>query len=135
MLLLFLPFFQQLEYVARLGNPGQVDLGLDVRLARSFSLDRRGLGRKMLANLFRLIVLDGARVSLLLGDPDIIQYVQNCFALYLKLSGQIIVSNFHPFRLPSRHLLRAHIDLTAVTLHTDFLVTTLDRSALGHPVS
>jgi hypothetical protein len=59
-LLLFLPFLQQLQHIAWLGNPGQVDLGLDVRLARLFSLDRRGLGGKVLANLFRFIVLNGA---------------------------------------------------------------------------
>src|SRR5215472_2979899 len=35
-------------------------------------------------------------MGLLLGNTDTFQNVQDCFALYFKLSGQIIDSNFHP---------------------------------------
>jgi hypothetical protein len=54
-------------------------------------------------------------MGLFLGDPDFFQRVQNRFALDLKLSGQIIDSNFHSFCVSSRLSLRDHIDLTAVT--------------------
>jgi hypothetical protein len=60
LLLLLLSFLQELEHIARLGDSGQVDLGPDVRLACPLSLGRRGLGGKVLANLFRLVVLNGA---------------------------------------------------------------------------
>ena len=51
-------------------------------------------------------------MRLLLGDPDFVQHVQNGLALHLKLSGQIIDSNFHPFSVPSRYPLSVHMDLT-----------------------
>jgi hypothetical protein len=35
-------------------------------------------------------------MGLLLGNTETFQNVQDCFALYFKLSGQIIDSNFHP---------------------------------------
>ena len=40
-------------------------------------------------------------MRLLLSNANFFQDVQNGFTLYLKLSGQIIDSNFHPFCLPS----------------------------------
>jgi len=39
-------------------------------------------------------------MGLLLGNPDGFQHVQNCFALYFKLSGQIIDSDFHALSFP-----------------------------------
>jgi hypothetical protein len=58
LLLLFLP--QQPHYIAGFGNPGEIDLGPDIGLARPLARRRRGLGGKMFANLFRFIVLNGA---------------------------------------------------------------------------
>jgi hypothetical protein len=115
LLLLLLAFFQQAENVAGLGNPGKIDLGLDLGRARLLFLRRGSLGRKVLANLFGFIVLYGARVGFLLGDPNFFQDVQNGLAFHLKLSGQIIDSNFHPFSVPSNPL-RAHMDLTPRSL-------------------
>jgi hypothetical protein len=48
-------------------------------------------------------------MGLLLGDPDFIQNIQNGFALDFKLSGQIIDSNFHPFRNSSKYAFYAVI--------------------------
>lgn len=56
-LLLLLALFQQAHNVAGLGDPGEIDLRLDLRrTSRSFSLSGRGLRRKVLANLFGFIV-------------------------------------------------------------------------------
>jgi hypothetical protein len=51
-------------------------------------------------------------VRLLLGNADFVQHIQNGLAFYLKLSGQIIDSNFHPFSVPSSCPLSVHMDLT-----------------------
>jgi hypothetical protein len=59
-LLLLLAFFQQAEHVTGLGNPGEIDLGLDLGRARPLFLSRGGLGRKVFADLFGFIVLYGA---------------------------------------------------------------------------
>jgi hypothetical protein len=103
MLLLFLALPQELQDIPGLGDFGKVDLGLDFGLVPSFFRSGRGLGRKVLTNLFRLIVLKRARVGLLLDNANFIQYIQNGFALYFKLSGQIIDSNFHPFCISSEY--------------------------------
>jgi hypothetical protein len=52
-------------------------------------------------------------MGLLFGDADAFQNVKNCFAFHLKLSGQVIDSNFHPPSSFLSKLLRDHIDLTA----------------------
>jgi hypothetical protein len=51
-------------------------------------------------------------VRLLLRNADLFQHVQYGLALHLKLSGQIIDSNFHPFSVPSSCPLSVHMDLT-----------------------
>jgi len=59
-LLLLLPLLEQAHHVTGLGNPGEIDLGLDLGGRRLLSLSRRGLGRKVFADLFGFIFLDGA---------------------------------------------------------------------------
>jgi len=95
MLLLLLALLQQFQNIAGLGDPGEIELGFNFRLAGLLPGRRRGLRRKMLPHLFRFVILKGAGVGLLLGNPDFFQHVQNGFAFYLKLSGQIIDSNLH----------------------------------------
>jgi len=60
-------------------------------------------------------------VGLFLGDANFRQDIQNCLGFYLKLSGQIIDSNFHPFSISSRISLRDHNDLTVFCLTPAFL--------------
>ena len=113
-MLLLLAFTKQFEYVTGLGDSREIELGLDLRLARPFLRRRRRLRRKMLAYSFGFVVLYRARVCLLLSNANFFQNVQNGFTFYLKLSGQIIDSNLHPLRicLQVLHSLRDHNDLT-----------------------
>ncbi len=69
-MLLLLAFLQQLQNIAGLGNPGEIDLGLGLGMARLLLRRRAGLGRKILSDLCRLIVLKGARVGFLLGYAE-----------------------------------------------------------------
>jgi len=50
-----LPLFQQLHDIARLGDLGEIDLRLDLRLRGSFPGGRAGLGGKMLPDSFRFV--------------------------------------------------------------------------------
>lgn len=60
-LVLFLLFLlEQPHYVAGLGDLGKVDLRLDLGCGCSLSRGRTGLGGKMLAYLFRFVLLNGA---------------------------------------------------------------------------
>jgi len=69
-MLLLLAFLQQLQNIAGLGNLGEIDLGLGLGMARLLLGRRAGLGRKILSDLCRLIVLKGARVGFLLGYAE-----------------------------------------------------------------
>jgi hypothetical protein len=95
MLHCLLAFFQQLQHVTRLVRLGKVDLRLGVRRGGSFPGGRTALGREILPDLYRFILFNGARVRFLFRNAYFLQCVQNRFALYLKLSGQIIDSNLH----------------------------------------
>jgi len=133
MVLLLLTLFEQFENIARFGNLGEIDLGLDFRGAGPFPGHRRGLRRKMPAYLFGLVILKGAGVGLLFSNAYVIQHVQNGFAFHLKLSSQIIDSNLHSlYQIPPK-LLRAHIDLTAFILaqvqRHNFATTNSDRKS------
>lgn len=57
LLLLLLAFFQQPQHVTGLGDPGEIDLGLDLGRSCFLFLGRGSLGRKVLANLFGFVVL------------------------------------------------------------------------------
>ena len=48
------------------------------------------------------------------------QDIQNYLGLDLKLSGQIIDSNFHPLSISSEYLLRDHNDLTVFCLESHY---------------
>jgi hypothetical protein len=117
MLLLLLSLSEQPCYVARLGNFGEVDLRFYLRSGGSLPRRRPGPGRKMLSYPYRFILFDRARVGLLLGNAHFRQDIQNYLGLYLKLSGQIIDSNFHPLSISSKYLLHDHNDLTVCALN------------------
>lgn len=57
-MLLLLALFEQLEYVAGLGDSGEIELGLDLGLAGLLPRGRCGLCRKVLANPFSFILLN-----------------------------------------------------------------------------
>jgi hypothetical protein len=57
LLLLLLAFLEQAQHVTGLRDLGEIDLGLDLGRTRPLFLGRRGLCRKVLANLFGFIVL------------------------------------------------------------------------------
>jgi hypothetical protein len=60
-------------------------------------------------------------MGLLLRNAHVVQDVQNSFAFYFKLSGQIIDSNFHPLRNCLQVvLLRDHNDLTSFNVTPSF---------------
>jgi hypothetical protein len=59
-LLLLLSFFQQLQNVARFGDFGEVNLGLNLGRGRLFLSGRGRLGGKVLPDSFRFIGFDGA---------------------------------------------------------------------------
>jgi hypothetical protein len=96
---LFFTFLQLPRYIARLMDLGEIDLWLDLGGGCFFpSADRARFACKIVPDQGRLIVLDGRRVRLLVLDADVRQRIQNLFAFYLELSGQIIDSNFHALR-------------------------------------
>jgi hypothetical protein len=102
MLLLLFALPQQTSDIARLGNLGEINLRLDLGSSRGLFLGGCGGLGKMLPYFFRFIIFKRARVRLLFCDADFGQHVQNRFAFYLKLSGQIIDSSFHPLCVSSR---------------------------------
>src|ERR1044071_4874771 len=89
----------------------------------------------MLSHPFRFILLNLAWFGLLLSHYAFFEYVENGFALDLKLSSQIIDSNIHPLSISSRYPLRDHNDLTvfALNLTTIVLLPAL-QPALPFPV-
>jgi hypothetical protein len=108
-LLLLLAFLQQFQNIAGFGNLGEIDLRFNFRLASPLLDRRRGRRRKMSADFLGLVILEGAGVGLLLGNSDFVQHVENGFAFYLKLSGQIIDSNLHSFsQIPPRLFTRSY---------------------------
>src|SRR5215472_5036902 len=64
-------------------------------------------------------------MGLLLGNTETFQNVQDCFALYFKLSGQIIDSNFHPL---SSFLSKLYVIIS--TSRRNFACANLSLSAL-----
>lgn len=93
---MFLQRRDGLQYIARLGNLRQVDLGLRLignlgRLGRVSALP--GV---VLLDLLRLVFFDGTGMCLLFGDADLRQHFENLFAFDFQLSSQIVDSNLHP---------------------------------------
>lgn len=108
------------HYIARAGDVGQVDLGLDLVVVSAGSAGgsgrRRGRGArlKMDADFFRLKVFQRTGMGLLLGNPDFRQDVENGPAFNFQLAGQIVDSSLThpPFRSSTVFPLRFHINLT-----------------------
>ena len=86
------------KHIAGLGNVGEIDLGLDLLLARAGTAFTSGcssaLSGKMLADTIGFVELDGTRVGLLFRHSDFGKNVKNCLALDFELPGQIVDSNF-----------------------------------------
>src|SRR5207244_11758859 len=85
--------------------------------------DVRGLRRRCLhfststemrSHLFRLVLLNGTGMCLLLGDTDFQENIENGFTLNFQLPGQIVDSNLgHPPFLSSAPVpLSLHANLT-----------------------
>ncbi len=96
-----------LQDISRLGDVREIDLRLEAfgfstrRLCRLCALTVAG-GLKMRADFFRLMVFKRAGMSLLLGDADFGQHIENRFAFYFQLSCQIVNPNLtHPPLCPS----------------------------------
>ncbi len=94
------------QHIARLGNPCQVNLGLDLTgqrtrcclggTGRSLSRSIR-LPAEMLPHLLGLFRLNRAGMSLFLADADLRQKVENFLALDFQFPRQIVDANlFHP---------------------------------------
>jgi hypothetical protein len=99
MVLLLLSFLQQARNVAWLMHLGKIDLGFDLRRSRPLPRARRaGFVCKVSPDQLRFVVFNRRRVGLLFLDSHFRQGVENFPALYFKLSGQIIDSNFHALR-------------------------------------
>jgi hypothetical protein len=85
---------------------GKIDLGLDLvalRPAGSRWLCRTwpvtSIGTEMRPHFRGFVIFNGTGMSLLLGDPDFEQHVENRLALDFQFSGQIVNSNLaHPPR-------------------------------------
>jgi hypothetical protein len=97
------------EYVSRMGNVRQVNLGLDfffaAQGAASFRRVRLRFGQaaEMGPYLFRFVLFERTGMRLLLGHSDERQHVENGLALDLQLSGEIVDSNLaHPAFLVPR---------------------------------
>jgi hypothetical protein len=97
---------QRLQHVARFGNVGKINLGLDfVSAGRTRSLTRGGVragSMKMRAHLLRFVFFQGTGVGLLLRDTHFFQHIENGFAFDFKFPGQVVDSNLaHPPLLSS----------------------------------
>ena len=118
---LFFPLFQLAGNVAGFVDLGEVDLWPDLGSSGFFPADgSAGFGSEVPANKFRLVLLNGRRVGLLLLDTNFRQSIQDFFALNFKLSGQIIDSNFHAC-LPSRFPVKRSCGPHACSVESIFL--------------
>jgi hypothetical protein len=105
-LLLHFFFFQQLEHIAGLGDFGQIEFRLDLSGSGSLPGNSRArLGRKIPSYLFSFVNFDGAGMRLFFCYANFQQDIQDGFALYFKLPGQIIDSNLrHPLCFSSKYV-------------------------------
>jgi hypothetical protein len=100
---------QKIQHIPGLGDVRKINFGLDlVRLgaARTGSLAaaRRFTAlAKVGPYLVRFVVFERTGMRLLLGDTDFGQHIENCFAFYFQLPGQIVDSNLaHPPSIPPK---------------------------------
>ena len=82
---------------------GEVNLGLDAiglraTLARRFCRTRAlSGGAEVRSNFIGFVVFQRTGMRLLLGDANFHQHIENGFAFYFQLPGQIVNSNLtHP---------------------------------------
>jgi hypothetical protein len=93
-----------LQHIARLGDVGEINFGLDLiggRLGGTTRFRRcRGAvaaATQIPAHLLGFMLFQRTRVGFLLGDAHQWQGIENSFAFYFQLSGQIVNSNLtHP---------------------------------------
>ncbi len=92
-----------IQNIARPGNIGEIDLGLNLVAIDSAGarLSCRSLrfagGAQVCAHLLRFMFFHGTGVRLLLRDAYFRKCVENCFAFNFQLPGQIVDSNLaHP---------------------------------------
>jgi hypothetical protein len=92
-----------IQNVARSGNIGEIDLGLNLIAIRATRARRPGSrlrfagSAQVSAHLLRLMLFHGTGVCLLLSDPYFRKCVENRFAFDFQLPGQIVNSNLaHP---------------------------------------
>jgi hypothetical protein len=107
------------QYIAGTRNVRQINLGLDFLFAaRRMGRFRRLRGRlprtaQVRPHFFGFVFFERAGVSLLLGDSDYREHIQNGFALDFQFSCEIVDSNLtHPpfrvLRVVPRSSLRPH---------------------------
>jgi hypothetical protein len=82
------------QHVSRLGDVGKIDFGLDALAVALAAGARRfppivscGASMEMGANLLGFVVLERAGVRFLLGNADLLQYIEDCLAFNFQLSG------------------------------------------------
>ncbi len=92
-----------IQNVARSGNIGEIDLGLNLIAIGAAGTRRPGSRLRFAgsaqvgAHLLRLMLFHGTGVRLLLSDPYFRKCVENRFAFDFQLPGQIVNSNLaHP---------------------------------------
>ena len=114
-------FANGIENIARPGNVGKIDLGLDFIGGRS-PRTRRLAGcvrfpsrAEVCAHLRRFVLFQRTGMCFLLGDADFFQHIENRFALDFQLSRQIVDSNLgHPPLFLPNLPLSLHINLTVL---------------------
>jgi hypothetical protein len=95
-----------IQNVARAGNMGKIDLGLDFVALGAAGTRRLRRARRftrtcaeMRPHFDGFVIFNGTGMGLLFGDPDFKQHVENRLALDFQFSGQIVDSNLaHPPR-------------------------------------
>jgi hypothetical protein len=109
-----------LQYIARLGNVREVDLGLDfagisLRHPRGLRRCLRFIGgAEMSAQLFGFVLFQRTGMGLLLADPNLRECIENSLAFNFQFPGQIVNSNLAhpPYLPPTLFPLSLHINLT-----------------------
>jgi hypothetical protein len=109
----------RLQHIARFGDVGKIDLGLQAISIGTGSASRlRVLAitrtLEMRADLLRLMVFKRTGMRLFFGDAHLCQHVENRFAFDFQFSSQVVNSNLtHPPLCPSGLVpLSLHINLT-----------------------
>jgi hypothetical protein len=94
----FLARQDSLQYIARLGDVGEINLGTILLLiANACRWCRAGSALKMRTDLFGFTRLDGTRVGFAICHIHVFQGIENLLTLDFQLARQIVNSNLtHP---------------------------------------